>query len=41
VPPTIPLDRMTQQFLLEGDAEAYLADLDDSWNRVARRQPDT
>jgi len=37
VPPSIPLDAITQKFLFDGDASAALATLDDEWRKVAAR----
>lgn len=38
VPPAIPLDAFNQQFLIDGDVNAYLSTLDGEWDKVARRR---
>jgi raffinose/stachyose/melibiose transport system substrate-binding protein len=38
IPPAIPLAEINQQFLISGNREAYLSELDEEWNKVARRQ---
>jgi raffinose/stachyose/melibiose transport system substrate-binding protein len=40
-PATIPLQPVTQEFLIDGDEDAYLATLDHEWDKVAARQSDT
>ena len=39
IPPAIPLPAINQQFLIDGDEEAYLAALDEEWDKVALRRP--
>ena len=39
IPPAIPLQAINQQFLIDGDVEAYLAELDQEWDKVADRRP--
>ncbi|WP_178380142.1 ABC transporter substrate-binding protein [Cryptosporangium aurantiacum] len=36
--PAIPLGPLLQEFLLDGDVSAFLTDLDDAWNKVAKRR---
>jgi raffinose/stachyose/melibiose transport system substrate-binding protein len=36
--PAIPLAALLQSFLLSGDEQKFLRDLDDNWNRVADRR---
>lgn len=38
VPASIPLDAFNQQFILQGDPQSYLDNLDEEWDKVARRQ---
>jgi raffinose/stachyose/melibiose transport system substrate-binding protein len=38
IPPSIPLPPITQQFLIDGDEDAYLETLDNEWDKVARRR---
>jgi raffinose/stachyose/melibiose transport system substrate-binding protein len=38
VPPSIPLAEINQSFLISGDAEGYLATLDNEWEKYARRR---
>lgn len=38
LPPSIPIDAITQQFLTSGDVAAYLDTLDNEWTKVARRR---
>ncbi|MFC4018119.1 ABC transporter substrate-binding protein [Micromonospora sp. GCM10011542] len=38
VPPAIPLDKICQQYLIDGDEAAYLSTLDNEWDKVARRR---
>ncbi|MFC7550866.1 ABC transporter substrate-binding protein [Plantactinospora sp. GCM10030261] len=38
IPPAIPLDRITQQYLIDGDQAGYLSTLDKEWDKVARRR---
>jgi raffinose/stachyose/melibiose transport system substrate-binding protein len=40
VPPAIPLPAINQQFLIDGNEDAYLAKLDSEWDKVAARRPD-
>lgn len=40
IPASIPLAAINQQFLIDGDQEAYLAALDEDWDKVAKRRPD-
>jgi raffinose/stachyose/melibiose transport system substrate-binding protein len=40
LPPAIPLPAINQQFLIDGDSDAYLAELDSEWDKVADRRPD-
>jgi raffinose/stachyose/melibiose transport system substrate-binding protein len=40
IPPAIPLQAINQQFLIDGDQDAYLTQLDEEWDKVARRRPD-
>lgn len=37
VPASIPLDAKNQQFLIDGDTDAYLSTLDSDWDKVALR----
>ncbi|SDY86003.1 raffinose/stachyose/melibiose transport system substrate-binding protein [Asanoa ishikariensis] len=38
VPPAIPLPQICQQFLIDGNRAAFLASLDDEWDKFARRR---
>lgn len=38
IPPAIPLAQIAQQFLIDGDAEAFLSTLDSEWAKLARRR---
>lgn len=38
IPPAIPLPALTQQFLIDGDVDAYLAELDEEWDKLQRRR---
>jgi raffinose/stachyose/melibiose transport system substrate-binding protein len=38
IPPSVPLNQITQQFLIDGNDEAFLSTLDDEWNKFARRR---
>ena len=38
IPPAIPLPQICQQFLIDGNRAAFLASLDDEWNKFARRR---
>ncbi|GIF70996.1 ABC transporter substrate-binding protein [Asanoa siamensis] len=38
VPPAIPLPQICQQFLIDGDRAAFLASLDDEWDKFTRRR---
>jgi raffinose/stachyose/melibiose transport system substrate-binding protein len=38
VPPSIPLAEINQSYLISGDADAYLATLDNEWEKYARRR---
>jgi raffinose/stachyose/melibiose transport system substrate-binding protein len=38
IPPSIPLGPITQQFLIDHDASAYLQTLDSDWQKVAERR---
>lgn len=37
VPASIPLDAFNQQFIIDGNEEAYLANLDEEWDKYVRR----
>jgi raffinose/stachyose/melibiose transport system substrate-binding protein len=39
MPPAIPLQATNQQFLIDGDLDAYLTELDEEWDKVALRRP--
>ena len=36
--PAVPLGPLLQTFLLDGDVDAFLRDLDDAWDKVAKRR---
>jgi raffinose/stachyose/melibiose transport system substrate-binding protein len=36
--PAIPLGPLLQEFVLDGDTDTFLANLDDSWDKVAQRR---
>ena len=36
--PAVPLGPLLQTFLLDGDVDAFLHDLDDAWDKVAKRR---
>jgi raffinose/stachyose/melibiose transport system substrate-binding protein len=38
IPPAIPLAQIAQQFLIDGDEQAFLSTLDNEWNKFARRR---
>jgi raffinose/stachyose/melibiose transport system substrate-binding protein len=38
IPPAIPLQQISQQFLIDGDQAAFLRSLDREWNKFARRR---
>ncbi|MDG4827672.1 extracellular solute-binding protein [Asanoa sp. WMMD1127] len=38
IPPAIPLPQICQQFLIDGDRAAFLASLDDEWDKFTRRR---
>ncbi|MEE6261663.1 extracellular solute-binding protein [Plantactinospora sonchi] len=38
IPPVIPLAQIAQQFLIDGDDQAFLSTLDEEWAKLARRR---
>jgi raffinose/stachyose/melibiose transport system substrate-binding protein len=40
LPPAIPLPAINQTFLIDGDRDAYLGELDSEWDKVADRRPE-
>jgi raffinose/stachyose/melibiose transport system substrate-binding protein len=40
IPPAVPLQPINQELLINGDVDAYLAELDQEWDKVAARRPE-
>jgi raffinose/stachyose/melibiose transport system substrate-binding protein len=40
IPPAVPLQPINQEFLIDGDVDNYLSELDSEWEKVAARRPE-